>query len=191
MKVIKAPLTQEDLAELNMGEEVLVEGIVYAARDAAHKRMAQAIQAGEKLPFDPCGQLIYYVGPCPAPPGRVIGSAGPTTSGRMDAYAPLLIERGLKVMIGKGSRTKEVIAAMQKHGAVYLAAVGGAGAYLAQRIKSAEIIAYPELGPEALMKLEVEDFPCVVAIDSQGNDIYDRPDCAFDRLCATKVNGER
>lgn len=175
MKIIKAPLCGADIAELKMGEEVLVEGIIYAARDAAHKRMVQSIQMGEDLPFDPCGQLIYYVGPCPAPPGRVIGSAGPTTSGRMDAYAPLLIERGLKAMIGKGSRDKGVIEAMQKHGAVYLAAVGGAGAYLAQRILAAEIVAYPDLGPEALLKLEVKDFPCIVAIDSQGNDIYARP----------------
>ncbi len=174
MKIIKAPLSAEDIAELKMGEEVLIEGIVYAARDAAHKRMVQAIEAGESLPFEPTGQLIYYVGPCPAPPGRVIGAAGPTTSGRMDAYAPLLIERGLKGMIGKGPRNTAVIEAMQKHGSVYLAAVGGAGAYLAQRIIKSEIVAYPELGPEALLKLEVKDFPCIVAIDSQGNDIYAR-----------------
>jgi len=160
--------------ELKMGEEVLVEGVVYAARDAAHKRMVQAIQAGEDLPFVADGQIIYYVGPCPAPPGRVIGSAGPTTSGRMDAYAPLLIERGLKVMIGKGSRNQAVIETMQKYGAVYLAAVGGAGAYLAQKIVASEIVAYPDLGPEALLKLEVKDFPCIVAIDAQGNDIYAR-----------------
>lgn len=174
MRIIKAPLNKEDIWELKMGEEVLVEGVVYAARDAAHKRMVQSIQAGEELPFDITGQIIYYVGPCPAPPGRVIGSAGPTTSGRMDAYAPLLIERGLKVMIGKGSRDQEVIKSMQIHGAVYLAAVGGAGAYLAQRIVASEIVAYPDLGPEALLKLEFKDFPCIVAIDARGNDIYAR-----------------
>jgi fumarate hydratase subunit beta len=174
VKIIKAPLSREDIMELKMGEEVLVEGVVYAARDAAHKRMAQAIQAGEDLPFTAEGQIIYYVGPCPAPPGRVIGSAGPTTSGRMDAYTPLLIERGLKVMIGKGSRNQAVIKSMQEHGAVYLAAVGGAGAYLARKIVASEIVAYPDLGPEALLKLEVQDFPCIVAIDARGNDIYTR-----------------
>lgn len=157
-----------------MGEEVLVEGSIYTARDAAHKRIAEAIRTGQDLPFDPNGQIIYYVGPCPAPPGRVIGSAGPTTSGRMDAYAPLLIKRGLRVMIGKGSRDEAVIEAMQKYGALYLAAVGGAGAYLARKIVAAEIVAYPELGPEAILKLEVKDFPCIVAIDAQGNNIYAR-----------------
>jgi fumarate hydratase subunit beta len=125
------------------------------------------------LPFDLEGQIIYYVGPCPAPPGKVIGSAGPTTSGRMDAYTPFLIERGLKAMIGKGDRSSEVIAAMKKYGAVYLATVGGAGAYLAERIKKVETIAYPELGPEALLKLELRQFPCIVAIDCQGHNIYD------------------
>ncbi|MCX5780810.1 MAG: FumA C-terminus/TtdB family hydratase beta subunit [Firmicutes bacterium] len=174
MKIIKAPLRRADIEKLKMGEEVWVEGTVYAARDAAHKRMVEAIQAGQDMPFEPDGQIMYYVGPCPAPPGRVIGSAGPTTSGRMDAYAPLLIERGLRVMIGKGARDQGVIAAMQKFGAVYLATVGGAGAYLAQKIVAAEIIAYPELGPEALYKLEVQGFPCIVAIDAGGNDIYNR-----------------
>lgn len=172
MKIIKAPLRSEDIMALKMGDEVLVQGVVYAARDAAHKRIVQAVQSGDDLPFNPDGQIIYYVGPCPAPPGRVIGSAGPTTSGRMDAYAPILIERGLKVMIGKGSRNQAVIDAMQKYGAVYLAAVGGAGAYLAQKIIASEVVAYPDLGPEALLKLEVQDFPCIVAIDAHGNNIY-------------------
>jgi len=153
---------------------VRVEGTVYAARDQAHHRMAEAIQAGRELPFDLQGQIIYYVGPCPAPPGRVIGSAGPTTSGRMDAYAPLLIARGLRAMIGKGSRNQDVKKAMRENGAVYLLTVGGAGAYLAERITAAEVIAYPELGPEALYRLEVRDFPCIVAIDAEGNDIYER-----------------
>lgn len=175
MKIIKAPLSTQDASQLKMGEEVLVEGVIYVARDAAHKKIVQAMAAGEKLPFELQGQLIYYAGPCPAPPGKVIGSVGPTTSGRMDAYAPLLIEKGLKGMIGKGPRDKGVINSMHKHGAVYLAAVGGAGAYLAKRILTAEIVAYPELGPEAILKLTVQDFPCIVAIDSQGNDIYNQP----------------
>lgn len=173
MKVLRAPLHGEDIYSLKTGDEVLVEGTIYAARDAAHKNMVDNIKQGRELPFDVERQLIYYVGPCPAPPGRVIGSAGPTTSGRMDAYAPPLIERGLKAMIGKGNRSPEVIKAMKQHGAVYLAAVGGAGAYLASRIKKVETIAYPELGPEALLKMEVEDFPCIVAIDCQGHNIYD------------------
>jgi len=173
MKTIRAPLSAEDVRKLQVGDEVLVQGVVYAARDAAHRRMVETLQQGEALPFDIDGQIIYYVGPCPAPPGRVIGSAGPTTSGRMDSYAPLLIEKGLKVMIGKGQRDQGVIVAMQKYGAVYLAAVGGAGAYLAKRIVSAELVAYPELGPEALRKLEFRDFPCIVAIDARGNNIYE------------------
>lgn len=172
MKTIRAPLSAEDVQQLQVGDEVLVQGVVYAARDAAHRNMVEALQRGEKLPLNIDGQIIYYVGPCPAPPGRVIGSAGPTTSGRMDRYAPLLIEKGLKVMIGKGQRDESVIEAMQRYGAVYLAAVGGAGAYLAKRIVSAEVVAWPELGPEALRKLEFKDFPCIVAIDARGNSIY-------------------
>lgn len=172
--VLQAPLAKADLDKLNIGDEVLIQGTVYTARDAAHKRMIEALDRGEELPFPIRGQIIYYVGPCPAPPGRVIGSAGPTTSGRMDNYAPLLLKQGLKGMIGKGPRNQEVIAAVKEHGAVYLAAIGGAGAYLSQRIKSAEMVAYPDLGPEAIMKLELNDFPCIVAIDSRGNSIYDR-----------------
>ncbi len=174
MKVIKAPLNRADILELKMGDQVLVNGIIYTARDAAHKRLVEAIQASQALPFDPNGQIIYYAGPCPAPPGHPIGSAGPTTSSRMDDYAPALIEQGLRVMIGKGNRSEPVIEAMQKHGAVYLATVGGAGAYLARRIITSEIVAYPELGPECIMQLEVQDFPCIVAIDAQGNNIYER-----------------
>lgn len=174
MKTIQAPVTREQIMELNVGEQVLVNGIIYTGRDAAHKRMAEAIRQGQPLPFDPEGQIIYYTGPTPAPPGRVIGSAGPTTSGRMDAYAPLLIARGLRVMIGKGSRDQAVKAAIQQYGAVYLAAVGGAGAYLSQRILSATVVAYPELGPEAIFRLEVKEFPCIVALDARGNDIYAR-----------------
>lgn len=174
MKVIKAPVSDEDILSLKAGEEVLVEGTVYAARDAAHKRMAESLQKGEPLPVDLKGQIIYYVGPCPAPPGKIIGSAGPTTSGRMDSYTPLLLSHGLKVMIGKGDRSEEVIEAMKKYGAVYLAAVGGAGVYLAHKVKEVEMIAYEDLGPEALRRFKVEDFPCIVAIDARGNNIYNR-----------------
>jgi fumarate hydratase subunit beta len=164
----------EDILSLRTGDEVLISGTIFAARDAAHKRMVEALEKGEDLPFDPAGQMIYYVGPCPAAPGKVIGSAGPTTSGRMDLYAPHLLAKGLRVMIGKGPRNAAVIAAMKQHGAVYLAAVGGAGAYLSNKIVASECIAYADLGPEALLRLEVEEFPCIVAIDAMGNDIYKR-----------------
>lgn len=174
MKILQAPLSMADIMELQAGEEVLVNGTVYTARDAAHKNMVEVLDKGEGLPFDIIGQIIYYTGPCPAAPGKVIGSAGPTTSGRMDAYAPRLLKQGLKVMIGKGNRSPEVIAAMQSEGAVYLATIGGAGAYLAQRITAARIIAYPELGPEAVHELNVENFPCIVAIDAHGNSLYQR-----------------
>lgn len=169
---LKTPFTKENLKELHIGDEVVISGTIYAARDAAHKRMVEALERGESLPFDLDGQAIYYVGPCPAPPGKVIGSAGPTTSGRMDAYAPILMEKGLMGMIGKGPRNEVVISSIKSHGAVYFATIGGAGAYLAQKIISAECIAYPDLGPEALLRLEVEDFPCVVAVDTRGYDIY-------------------
>ena len=170
--ILRAPLDNHILEQLSAGDEVLVQGTVYAARDAAHQRMAAALEAGEQLPFNINGQIIYYVGPCPAPPGHVIGSAGPTTSSRMDVYTPTLLARGLKAMIGKGDRSQVVKDAMVKYGAVYLAAVGGAGVYLARRIISVETIAYPELGPEALLKMELEDFPCIVAIDMRGNSVY-------------------
>jgi len=160
------------LQQLNAGDEVLVQGTVYAARDAAHKKMIAALESGGQLPFDINGQIIYYVGPCPAPPGRIIGSAGPTTSSRMDVYTPALLSRGLKAMIGKGDRSPVVKEAMVQYGAVYLAAVGGAGVYLSRRITAVETIAYPELGPEALLKMEFKDFPCIVAIDMRGNSVY-------------------
>lgn len=174
MKIIKAPLSGEDVKDLNCGDQVLVQGTIYAARDAAHKRLVETLAQGEALPLDLTGQIFYYVGPCPAPPGRVIGSAGPTTSGRMDSYAPLLLEHGLKGMIGKGERSSGVVEAMKKCGAVYLATVGGAGAYLARRITASRPRAYSDLGPEALLELAVKDFPCIVAIDCYGRSIYDR-----------------
>ena len=169
---IQAPLTLEDLKPLNAGDNVLISGTIYTGRDAAHKRMVDALNRGESLPFDPDGQIIYYVGPSPAPPGRVIGAAGPTTSYRMDPYAPTMIEQGLKAMIGKGRRGDDVKQAMQKHGAVYLGAIGGAGALLGQAIKEVEIIAFEDLGPEAVRKLLVEDFPAVVVNDLYGRDLY-------------------
>jgi len=169
---INTPLRKETVRQLKAGDNVSISGVIYAARDAAHKKLVALLEEGKELPFDITDQIIYYVGPCPARPGQVIGSAGPTTSGRMDAYAPKLIERGLSGMIGKGLRNESVIASMVKHGAVYFGATGGAGALLAKCIKSAEIIAFPELGPEAVRKLEVESLPATVIIDSMGNDLY-------------------
>ena len=169
---LETPLTDAAVEKLNAGDSVLLSGAVYTARDAAHARLAELIRKGEPLPFDVRGQVVYFVGPTPAPPGRPIGSAGPTTSYRMDPYSPLLIERGLKGMIGKGKRSAEVIEAMKKYKAVYLAAVGGAGALISQRIVSAEIVAYEDLGPEAIRRLVVEDFPVVVVNDCRGRDLY-------------------
>jgi len=149
-----------------------IDGEILTGRDAAHRRLCEMMDRGQKLPVQLEGAVIYYVGPCPAKPGQVIGSAGPTTSGRMDPYAPRLIARGLRAMIGKGMRSAEVVEAMKRHGAVYLVAVGGVGALLAKRIKAAEVIAFPELGPEAIYRLRVEDFPVMVGIDANGCDIY-------------------
>lgn len=170
---INAPLSEEAVKNLKAGDMVSITGTIYTARDAAHKRMIAMLEKGEELPFDIRGQVIYYVGPCPAKPGKVIGSAGPTTSSRMDAYAPRLIELGLKGMIGKGLRSRDVIDAMTEHGAVYFGAIGGAGALIAKSIVKEEIIAFPELGPEAIRKLEVVDFPAAVIIDSRGNNLYE------------------
>ncbi|MEW6261829.1 MAG: Fe-S-containing hydro-lyase [Thermodesulfobacteriota bacterium] len=170
---LRPPLTRADLEALEAGDKVLISGVIYTGRDAAHKRLIEALNQGRDLPFDPQGQIIYYVGPTPAPPGRVIGSAGPTTSYRMDPYAPALISRGLKAMIGKGRRGPEVRKAMLEHGAVYLGGDGGAGALLGQRIKAVEIIAYEDLGPEAVRRLVVEDFPAVVINDLNGRDLYE------------------
>ncbi|NMA34740.1 MAG: Fe-S-containing hydro-lyase [Clostridiaceae bacterium] len=169
---LRTPLSRDVARRLKAGDHVEISGVVYAARDAAHKRFIEMLDAGKELPFDIKDQVIYYVGPCPARPGQVIGSAGPTTSGRMDAYAPRLIELGLTGMIGKGLRSGEVVEAMKKHGAVYFGAVGGAGALLSKCIISEVIAAFPELGPEALRRLEVKDFPAVVVIDSEGRDLY-------------------
>jgi fumarate hydratase subunit beta len=171
-KRIKLPLTVEAIQELRVGEAVLLNGPLISARDAAHKRLIAALDAGNALPVALQGETIYYVGPSPTSPGRIIGSAGPTTSGRMDSYTPRLLELGIKGMIGKGQRTSEVIQAMVRFGAVYFAALGGAGALIAQAIKQAEIIAYPDLGPEAIHRMIVADFPAIVAIDAQGTDLY-------------------
>jgi fumarate hydratase subunit beta len=158
--------------KLKAGDKVLLNGVIYTGRDAAHKRLFDLLKEGKPLPVDLKGQVIYYVGPAPAKPGQAIGSAGPTTSGRMDAYSPKLMEIGLKGMIGKGMRKKEVVEAMKKYKAVYFAATGGAGALLAKAIKKAQVVAYEDLGPEAITRLEVEDFPVIVVNDTKGNDLY-------------------
>ena len=172
IKHITTPLTADTVKNLRAGDVVRITGPVYTARDAAHKRMTEALAAGQPLPFDITGQVVYYVGPSPAKPGEVVGSAGPTTSGRMDKYTPTLIEKGMRGMIGKGSRSKEVIEACVKYGAVYFVAVGGAAAVISQSIKGEEMIAYEDLGPEAIRRYEVEDFPAIVCIDAEGNDFY-------------------
>lgn len=169
---LTTPLTDEDVAQLNIGDTVLLSGIIYTGRDAAHKRLVDLIEEGKELPLDLKGQVIYYVGPAPAPPGKPIGSAGPTTSYRMDPYTPQLLERGLKATIGKGPRGKGVIDAMKQNKAVYLAAVGGVAALIAKSIKKAKVIAYEDLGTEAIRELEAEDFPCIVANDIYGNDLF-------------------
>jgi len=172
-KRITLPLTDEILEDLKAGDNLLLTGVIYVARDAAHKRMVEALNQGKPLPFDIKGATVYYMGPSPARPGRVIGSAGPTTSGRMDAYAPRLIAEGLKGMIGKGLRSKAVKDAMVKHEAVYLGGIGGAGAIMSKSIKKAKVVAYEELGAEALRRLEVEDFSVTVINDIYGGDLYE------------------
>ena len=169
---IAAPLAREEALALRVGDRVLISGVVYSARDAAHKRMIEALECSGNLPFEPAGQIIYYMGPSPAPPGKVIGAAGPTTSGRMDPYAPALYAAGIRVTMGKGRRSQAVRDALVEHGGVYLAAIGGAGALLSRCITEAEVIAYPDLGPEAVRRLVVEDFPAIVANDAHGADIY-------------------
>jgi fumarate hydratase subunit beta len=172
-KKVDLPLTEEAIKELRAGDAVLLTGVLYVARDAAHRRMVAALDKGEPLPFALRGQTIYYTGPAPAKPGRVIGSAGPTTSGRMDGYTPLLLAEGLKGTIGKGMRSQTVKDAMKKYRAIYLAATGGIGAVLAGSIKKSEIIAYDDLGTEAARRLEVEDFPAIVINDIYGGDLYE------------------
>jgi fumarate hydratase subunit beta len=169
---LKTPLSDPEVEKLRAGDRVLISGIIYTGRDAAHKRLFDLLKQGKDLPFDIQGQIIYYVGPTPAKPGQAFGSAGPTTSYRMDAYSPTLMERGLKGMIGKGMRSDTVKEAMKKYKAVYFAATGGAGALLAKRVKKAEVVAYEDLGPEAIRKLEVEDLPVIVVNDVRGNDLY-------------------
>ncbi|MFQ5916792.1 MAG: Fe-S-containing hydro-lyase [Candidatus Binatia bacterium] len=171
---LTTPLTNEAVAGLKAGDEVAISGVLYSARDAAHKRMVQALASGEKLPFDIEGQIIYYVGPTPPRPGQVIGSAGPTTSMRMDPLTPPLLEAGLKGVIGKGGRGKAVREALKKHGAIYFGAIGGASALLSRHIKKAEIVAYEDLGTEAVRMLCVEDFPVIVVNDVYGNDLLEQ-----------------
>ena len=176
---VTAPMTREQARTLKSGDSVLLSGVIYTARDAAHKRLCELVAAGKELPLDVKDSIIYFVGPTPAKPGQVIGSAGPTTSYRMDAYSPTMIEQGQTGMIGKGKRSPEVIEAMKKHGAVYFGAIGGCGALLSKCIKKAEVVAYEDLGAEAIRRLEVEDFPAIVIIDSQGNNLYETGRAAF------------
>ena len=179
---ITAPITKEVSASLRAGDYVYITGTIYTARDAAHKRMDEALDRGEKLPLDIKDQVIYYMGPSPAREGRPIGSAGPTTASRMDKYAPRLLDLGQSAMIGKGKRTKEVLDAVVRNKAVYFAAVGGAGALLSKCIKSSEVIAYEDLGAEAIRKLEVEDFPVIVVADCEGNNLYETAIKQYHRL---------
>ncbi len=172
VKKVRLPLTDKILSELKTGDQVLLTGVLYVARDAAHKRMIEALDQGQPLPFDIKGQTIYYMGPSPAKPGQVIGSAGPTTSGRMDTYSPRLIAEGLKGMIGKGMRSPAVKEAIKKNKAVYLAAIGGAAALISKSIKKSEVIAYEDLGAEAIRRLEVADFAAIVINDTHGGDLY-------------------
>ncbi|MEJ5329691.1 MAG: Fe-S-containing hydro-lyase [Desulfobaccales bacterium] len=170
---LSPPLTAADVCALEIGDRVLVSGVIYTARDAAHRRLMELLAAGRPLPVDLKGQILYYVGPSPARPGRVIGAAGPTTATRMDVYTPTLLKLGLKAMIGKGRRSPEVIAALKEYQAVYLGATGGAGALISQCIKAAEVVAFEDLGPEAIHRLVVEDLPTIVINDCAGRDLYD------------------
>lgn len=176
---LKTPVSREELAKLRAGDMVYLSGEIYTARDAAHKRMTECLDRGEPLPFEIRDSVIYYVGPTPEPPGRVIGSAGPTTSGRMDAYSPRLLDLGQKIMIGKGMRSREVIEAMVRNGAVYLAAMGGAGAVMSACVKSARVVCWEDLGCEAVRRLEVENFPLTVILDAHGGDLYESGPAAY------------
>jgi len=174
IRELQTPVGKEQLATLASGDLVNLSGVLYTARDAAHQRLVARLEAGEPLPFALENQALFYVGPSPTPPGKIIGSCGPTTSSRMDPYTPLLLEQGLKIMIGKGPRSQEVVQAIQRHKAAYLVATGGAAALLAQCVKKAELIAYPDLGPEAIYRLEVEKMPLIVAIDPDGRNLFAR-----------------
>ncbi len=176
---LTAPVTKEDLAPLRAGDTVLLSGVVYTARDAAHKRMMELLDAGKKLPFPVEGSALYYVGPTPERPGQVIGSAGPTTSGRMDAYSPRLLDLGQAVMIGKGARNAAVKEAVVRNGAVYLAALGGAGALMAESVQKLEIVCWEDLGCEAVRQLEVKDLPLTVILDAHGGDLYESGPAAY------------
>ena len=176
---VSAPLSREQAKTLKAGDSCLISGTIYTARDAAHKRLCELIEQGRELPLEIRDSVIYFVGPSPSKPGQVIGSAGPTTSYRMDAYSPVLIARGQTGMIGKGKRGPEVIAAMKEHGAVYFGAIGGCGALLSKCIKKSELVAYEDLGAEAIRRLEVENFPAIVIIDSQGNNLYETGPAAY------------
>ena len=180
---VQVPLSSEDARKLKSGDSCLLSGVIYTARDAAHKRLCELVEQGQELPFDISNSVIYFVGPTPARPGEVIGSAGPTTSYRMDDYSPILIALGQTGMIGKGKRSAEVINAMMKYGAVYFGTIGGCGALLSQCIKRAEVIAYDDLGAEAIRRLEVENFPVVVVIDSEGNNLYETGPAAYLEKC--------
>ncbi|MBO4301303.1 MAG: Fe-S-containing hydro-lyase [Desulfovibrio sp.] len=182
VKHIRAPFDEATASSLRAGDSVRISGVILAARDAAHKRLVENLDRGEALPVDLHGQVVYYVGPSPAKPGQPIGAAGPTTSGRMDAYTPRLLAEGLRGMIGKGYRKPEVVAAMQKYGVPYLAAVGGAGALIARSIKKYTVLAWPELGPEALAAMEVDNFPAIVVIDCLGNNQYEVGQAPYNKL---------
>jgi fumarate hydratase subunit beta len=183
-KNITSPIDERTIESLHAGDQVLISGVIYVGRDAAHKRLVETLDKGDKLPFDVRGQTIYYMGPSPTKPGHVIGSAGPTTSGRMDAYTPRMLQAGLKAMIGKGLRSQEVKDAIVKHKAVYFAATGGAAALIARAIIKAETIAYEELGPEAVLRLEVRDFPAVVINDCHGGDLYQEGKARYAKTAA-------
>ena len=176
---IKAPMTRDEARKLKAGDSCLLSGVIYTARDAAHKRLCELVEQGRELPVEIRDSVIYFVGPTPAKPGQIMGSAGPTTSYRMDAYSPTLIALGQTGMIGKGKRSGEVVAAMKEYGAVYFGAIGGCGALLGKCVKKSELVAYEDLGAEAICRLEVEDFPVIVVIDSEGNNLYESGRAAY------------
>jgi fumarate hydratase subunit beta len=183
-KHITSPISPEVIKDLHVGDNVLIDGVIYVARDAAHKRLIEAMDRGDKLPFDIKGQTVYYMGPSPAPPGKVIGACGPTTSARMDMFTPRLLEAGLAAMIGKGNRSKAVKEAIKKYKAVYFLSYGGAGALIAKTVQKAELVAYPDLGAEAILRLEVKDFPAVVANDMYGRDLFEEAKLKYQRVSA-------